>query len=321
MVAYGTTTEASRGRWAGGMGMARNALRWSKDTLNRLVGWQVIFEWRNRTVKWPSVLRMRGFEDREVRRLRSEAPLLSARVAVVIPTYKRPEGLSAAVASVLAQTWSDFVVVVVDDGGGGLEAARLPADPRLRTVSLSENSHVLGLVRNVGMRLTESRYVAFLDDDNTWEPDHLALTVKTLMDSPRLSGVYTALHRVLPDGSDLDVLSVPFDRKRASWDSFLDCNAFVAVRSRALTFSRMPRPIGLLPREDWEMMYRFTRRHRITHLPTPTVRYLVNPSSFYTQWDKDKKNDETQSENKDAQLNGIQHHQGTPAPQPAGEGE
>jgi len=73
------------------------------------------------------------------------------------------------------------------------------------------------------------------------------------------------------------------------------------------------------------MMYRFTRRHRITHLPTPTVRYLVNPSSFYTQWDKDKKNDEkndeTHSENKDTQQNDKQHHQGTPAPQPAGEGE
>ena len=291
--------------------MARNALRWGKDALNRLIGWQVIFEWRNRTMKWPSVLRMRGFEGREVRRLRSEAPQQSARVAVVIPTYKRPEGLSAAVRSVLAQTWTDFVLIVVDDGGGGLEDAKLPADPRLRTVSLSQNSHVLGLVRNVGMRLTTSRYVAFLDDDNTWEPEHLALTVKTLMDSPRLSGVYTALRRVLPDGSDLDVLSVPFDRKRASWDSFLDCNAFVAVRSRALTFSRMPRPIGLLPREDWEMMYRFTRRHRITHLPSPTVRYLVNPSSFYTQWDK----------NEDKQDSKQLHHQGTPATQPAGEGE
>ena len=225
--------------------MARTALRWGKDTLNRLIGWQVIFEIRNKTLKWPGALRMRRFEDREVKRLRAEAPLLSARVAVVIPTYRRPDGLAAAVGSVLAQTWSDFVVVVVDDGGGGLEAAELPDDPRLRTVSLSENSHVLGLVRNVGMRLTESRYVAFLDDDNLWESEHLALTVKTLMDSPRLSGVYTALHRVLPDGSDLDVLSVPFDRKRASWDSFLDCNAFVAVRSRALIFSRMPRPIGL----------------------------------------------------------------------------
>jgi glycosyltransferase involved in cell wall biosynthesis len=280
------------------MRMARTALRWGKDTLNRLIGWQVIFEVRNKTLKWPGVLRMRRFEDREVRRLRSGAPVLSARVAVVIPTYRRPDGLAAAVGSVLAQTWSDFVVVVVDDGGGGLEAAELPDDPRLRTVSLSENSHVLGLVRNVGMRLTESRYVAFLDDDNLWEPEHLALTVKTLMDSPRLSGVYTALHRVLPDGSDLDVLSVPFDRKRASWDSFLDCNAFVAVRSRALIFSRMPRPIGLLPREDWEMMYRFTRRHRITHLPSPTVRYLVNPSSFYTQWDKDGKSNQSDKSGK-----------------------
>lgn len=268
--------------------MARSALRLGKDALNRLIGWQVLFELRNRLLKWPSVLSMRRFEDREVRRLRAEVPLSAARVAVVIPTYKRPDGLAAAVSSVLAQTWSDFVLMVVDDGGGGLEAAGLPEDPRLRTVSLSQNSHVLGLVRNVGMRLTESRYVAFLDDDNVWEPEHLALTVKTLMDSPRLSGVYTALHRVLPDGTDLDVLSVPFDRKRASWDSFLDCNAFVAVRSRALTFSRMPRPIGLLPREDWEMMYRFTRRHRITHLPVPTVRYLVNPSSFYTQWTKEE---------------------------------
>jgi glycosyltransferase involved in cell wall biosynthesis len=269
--------------------MARNAVRTLKDSLNRLIGWQVIFEWRNRLLKWPGVLRMRRFEDREVRRLKGGKALTPATVAVVIPTYRRPEGLAAAVRSVLAQTWTDLALVVVDDGGGGLEDAKLPTDPRLRVVSLSQNSHVLGLVRNVGMRLTASRYVAFLDDDNVWEPDHLELTIKALTAAPELSGIYTALYRVLPDGTELDVLSVPFDRKRASWDSFLDCNAFVAIRSRALMFSRMPRPIGLLPREDWEMMYRFTRRHRIAHLPAPTVRYLVNPSSFYTQWDKPAK--------------------------------
>src|SRR5947209_420516 len=153
MVYCGTTTEVQSGRWGGGMGMARTALRWVKDTLNRLVGWQVIFEWRNRSLKWPGVLRMRGFEDREVKRLRGDTPLLSARVAVVIPTYRRPKGLSAAVRSVLAQSWSGFVVVVVDDGGGGVEEAQLADEPRLRVVSLPENSHGLGLVRNVSRRL------------------------------------------------------------------------------------------------------------------------------------------------------------------------
>ncbi|NUP46698.1 MAG: glycosyltransferase family 2 protein [Catenulispora sp.] len=268
--------------------MARSASRMVKDALNRGFGWQVIFEWRNKVLKWPGTLRMRRFENRQVRRLLTEGgPPSSATVAVIIPTYRRPDGLQAAVRSVLAQTWTDLVLIVVDDGGG-LDTSQLPDDPRLRTASLSENSHVLGLVRNVGMRLSASRYVAFLDDDNSWEPEHLELSIRALIEDRKLSGVYTALRRVLPDGSELDVLSVPFDRKRASWDSFLDCNAFVARRSKALMFSRMPRPIGLLPREDWEMLYRYTRRHRVTHLPIPTVRYLVNPSSFYTQWNKDK---------------------------------
>lgn len=268
--------------------MARSASRMVKDALNRAVGWQVLFEWRNKMLKWPGTLRMRRFENRQVRRLLAESgPPSTATVAVVIPTYRRPDGLAAAVRSVLAQTFTDLVLIVVDDGGG-LDAASLPDDPRLRTASLSENSHVLGLVRNVGMRLTASRYVAFLDDDNVWEPEHLELSIGALTRDPKLLGVYTALRRVLPDGSELDILSVPFDRKRASWDSFLDCNAFVARRSRALMFSRMPRPIGLLPREDWEMLYRYTRRHRVSHIAVPTVRYLVNPTSFYTQWGKGK---------------------------------
>jgi hypothetical protein len=40
----------------------------------------------------------------------------------------------------------------------------------------------------------------------------------------------------------------------------------------------------VLPREDWELVHRYARSHRVQHLPHPTVRYLVNPASFYTQW-------------------------------------
>ncbi|WP_231591453.1 glycosyltransferase [Saccharothrix sp. ST-888] len=36
------------------------------------------------------------------------------------------------------------------------------------------------MVRNVGIRLSSSRYVAFLDDDNEWEPDHLGPAVGAL---------------------------------------------------------------------------------------------------------------------------------------------
>lgn len=41
----------------------------------------------------------------------------------------------------------------------------------------------------------------------------------------------------------------------------------------------------MLPREDWELIRRYARRHEVRHLPRATVRYLVNPDSFWTSWD------------------------------------
>ncbi|MEV7689709.1 glycosyltransferase family 2 protein [Streptomyces bungoensis] len=252
------------------------------ELLKRAFGWLVLFELRNKVLLAPSALRLRRFETAEVRRLAAAAgPLPTALVATVIATHRRPDELRAAVRSALDQTVRDQVVVVVDDGAGLPE---LPEDPRLFAVSLSRNTGVAGIVRNVGIRLSRSRYVAFLDDDNRWEPDHLERALAALRDPGGPDGVYTALRRLLPDGTERDVLSVPFDRRRAARESFLDTNAFVARRTRALHFSRLRRTPEVLPREDWELVHRYSRRHTVRHVPHATVRYLVNPGSYYTTW-------------------------------------
>lgn len=252
------------------------------ELLKRAFGWLVLFELRNKVLLAPSALRLRRFETAEVRRLAAAAgPLPTALVATVIATHRRPDELRAAVRSALDQTVRDQVVVVVDDGAGLPE---LPEDPRLFAVSLSRNTGVAGIVRNVGIRLSRSRYVAFLDDDNRWEPDHLERALAALRAPGGPDGVYTALRRLLPDGTERDVLSVPFDRRRAARESFLDTNAFVARRTRALHFSRLRRTPEVLPREDWELVHRYSRRHTVRHVPHATVRYLVNPGSYYTTW-------------------------------------
>ncbi|MGW1911450.1 glycosyltransferase family 2 protein [Streptomyces sp. NPDC002076] len=252
------------------------------ELLKRTFGWLVLFELRNKVLLLASALRLRRFETAETRRLAAAAaPLPTALVATVIATHRRPDELRAAVRSALAQTVRDQVVVVVDDGAGLPE---LPDDPRLFAVSLARNTGVAGVVRNVGIRLTRSRYVAFLDDDNLWEPDHLQRALAVLESPGGPDGVYTALRRVLPDGTERDILSVPFDRRRAARESFLDTNAFVARRNRALRFSRLRRTPDVLPREDWELVHRYSRSHRVRHVPYATVRYLVNPGSFYTTW-------------------------------------
>jgi glycosyltransferase involved in cell wall biosynthesis len=196
-----------------------------------------------------------------------------------MPTYRRPESLVAAVRSALAQDVTDQTIIVVDDGGGLPE---LPVDPRLVAVSLRRNTACLGMVRNVGIRLARSPFVAFLDDDNTWRPEHLGVALAALEAGADV--VYTAVERRLPDGTPLDTLSTPFDRATMADSSYVDANSIVVRNGPRVRFSRLPRRKTTLPKEDWEFVWRLSRRLRTLHVPVPTVDYVANPSSYYTTW-------------------------------------
>src|SRR5699024_7767894 len=96
--------------------------------------------------------------------------------------------------------------------------------------------------------------------------------------------VYTAVERVLPDGRTMDVLSEPFDRHRMREDSFVDTNSLVVRRDAGVRFSRVRRGRGVKPPVDWEFVWRTSRRRRVVHVPVTTVRYLVNPGSYFSRW-------------------------------------
>lgn len=256
----------------------RAATRSLRRALRRRFGLWPLHELRNAVLGWPRALATRRLESGEVRRLGS-VPVPAAKVTTVMPTYRRPESLVEAVRSALAQDVTDHTVIVVDDGGGLPE---LPSDPRLVAVSLRRNTACLGMVRNVGIRLARSPYVAFLDDDNTWRPDHLSVGLAALETGADV--VYTAVQRSLPDGTALDTLSTPFDRRAMADSSYVDANSIVVRNGPRVRFSRLPRRKTTLPKEDWEFVWRLSRRLRTRHVPVPTVRYVANPSSYYTTW-------------------------------------
>lgn len=251
--------------------------KWIRGT----IGLWPALEIRNQLLMAYRTPALAHFENQEVKRLRKKlGKLPTARIACVIPTHKRPDGLINAINSVLGQNRKDFVLLVVDDGAG---LPPLPKDPRLFAVSLSRNTAVLGVVRNVGIRLTNSEFIAFLDDDNIWTPYHLRDAVQALEKGADM--VYTAVRRRMPDGTELDVLSKPFDRRAFSDESpWVDANALVLRRSVCRLFSRLPRVRATLPKEDWEFVWRVSAHSRVQHVPAVTVEYLVNPASFYTEW-------------------------------------
>ena len=262
---------------AGAARMSPRAARAARARLRRSFGIWPLREAHHKVLRWPSAVRAARAERREVRRL-GQVVVPPALVATVVPTCARPELLARAVRSALAQTVEDHVVVVVDDGMG---LPVLPDDPRLVAVSLSRNLGSAGVVRNVGVALSRSTYLAFLDDDNEWRPHHLAVALEGLAGGADL--VYTGIERVHPDGTRLDAVSRPFDRRMLREEHFVDSSSIVVRRGRGVRFSRLPRPCGV-PGEDWELVWRLSRRLRVRHVPETTVTYLVNPDSYYSPW-------------------------------------
>lgn len=113
-----------------------------------------------------------------------------ATFTIIIPFYQRDDGiLRRALASTFSQSFQDFNIIVVDDQSPhspANELATLSAGQRALITVISQENAGPGGARNTGLDHVppESRYVAFLDSDDVWAPNHLqnALTAMTALD-------------------------------------------------------------------------------------------------------------------------------------------
>lgn len=94
-------------------------------------------------------------------------------ISVVLITYNTGHLVERAIGSVLAQTFRDFELIVVDDGSTDDTEARLAARTDLRYFKIP-NGGPAG-ARNHGIAAARGRWIAFLDSDDAWYPEKLAL--------------------------------------------------------------------------------------------------------------------------------------------------
>ncbi len=109
-----------------------------------------------------------------------------ATFTIIIPFYQRQDGiLSRALASVFSQSFKDVDVIVVDDQSPrspDADLASLSEEDRARVTVIAQPNAGPGGARNTGLdHVPEAtRYVAFLDSDDVWTPDHLANSAKAM---------------------------------------------------------------------------------------------------------------------------------------------
>lgn len=95
-------------------------------------------------------------------------------VSVIIPVYNGERYLAEAIASALGQTHAPHEVIVIDDASTDGTAAVAQADPRVIYDRLPVNGNT-GVARNRGVELASGEWIAFLDADDTWNPDKLRM--------------------------------------------------------------------------------------------------------------------------------------------------
>lgn len=102
------------------------------------------------------------------------------KVSVVIPAYNGTSRyLREAIRSVLAQSFTDHEIIVVDDASTDRTDALVQSFPQVRYVRHASNAGQAA-ARNTGAQLAQGPFLAFLDQDDLWEPEFLEQTLAIL---------------------------------------------------------------------------------------------------------------------------------------------
>jgi len=198
-----------------------------------------------------------------------------ASVSVVLPTRDRPEFLLEALGTIAWQTHLEMELVLVRDGGAPFSDEVRAAVDRLEFPALFEErgeGEGLAQARNRGLARARADVVAFLDDDDLWEPDHLK-RLATAFDRDMEAVVAYSDATILRESGETRVIAVPFDRAVFGRNGFIPPSAFAARRSAFAEYGLFDASMPYS--EDWDWLLRVAHGGgKIVRVPgsTATIR-------------------------------------------------
>lgn len=106
--------------------------------------------------------------------------------SIIIPLYNKASSVISTINSVLAQDYPYFELIIVDDGStdDSLKNVLTINDDRIRTVSKANGG--VSSARNRGIQESRFNWIAFLDGDDLWKPNHLSTLFQLISYYPNI---------------------------------------------------------------------------------------------------------------------------------------
>ncbi len=196
-------------------------------------------------------------------------------VSVIVPTFNRPEMLKKALKSILNQTYQNFEIVVINDGGENVSnLIRKFQDHRIKYIE-HEKNRGMAAARNTGIKIARGKYIALLDDDDLFYPNHLKVAMSQLCDDTpviytdatratyrKVNGSYQLIGKKVP-------YSVDFEKDKLLVGNISPINCFVFDKEKALQAGLFDETFTTL--EDWEFFIRLSERCNFKHIAKVTA--------------------------------------------------
>ena len=185
------------------------------------------------------------------------------KVSVVIPMYNSAAFIEKTLRCVLAQDFQDFEIVVVNDGStdGSLEIVRAIGDSRIRIIDKPNTG--ASDTRNRGNLAAKGEYIASLDSDDYWYPDHLSEAMEFFAQHADMAW-YGARQQSLVFGEEPPA-ERDCARKFSCHNFFVDGKSF--IHSSSMVFRRdvlepcVEYPVDMRYFEDWVFQSRIAAKH------------------------------------------------------------
>ena len=216
-------------------------------------------------------------------------------VSVVVRTHDRADLLAEALASIAASTYRQVEVVLVRDGGPKVDLpVEFPFDVKRVDFEVNRGR---AAAANAGVEAATGEWIAFLDDDDLYAPEHL----ETLVRSAKAEGVEVvysdatvAVYELDGEGSSSSGSSgsgssgwlnrerrLPYSRDfnfdRLLVDNYIPFNTLLIRRERlqstADPLTGQIFDVELPFFEDWDALIRLGRTTRFIHIPRVTCEY------------------------------------------------
>jgi len=174
-------------------------------------------------------------------------------------------------------------IIVVDDDSTDQTVNLISqfGSDRLRLIRHPQNRGAAA-ARNTGITAAQGRWIAFLDADDAWKPDKLALQVAAIKRVGPSAAACSTGYDLHKDGRELTI-NLNLSPKQFRRDILFGCT--ISPGTTLLVERRVFDEIGMFDEsfrrlEDWDWLLRFAKRHDMVFVATSLADvYLMNGRS------------------------------------------